>query len=77
MTVIDLLRFPGETATTRILLHHWADPQGPKIRLFFAQREAAETIIWLREVATRQTRVRRELEEASRRHNDGIVRAPT
>ena len=66
--------YPGVTATTRILLNHWADPQGARIRLFFAQREAAETIIWLREVATRGTRLRRELEEASRTHNDCIVR---
>ena len=54
--------------------HHWADPQGPLLRLFYAQREAIETIIWLREVATRQTRQRRELEELSRRYNDGLVR---
>lgn len=66
--------YQGVTATTRALLNHWADPEGPRIRLFFAQREAAETIIWLREVATRQNRLRRELEAASREHNDGIVR---
>ena len=66
--------YGGVTATTRVLLHHWADPEGPLLRLFYAQREAAETIIWLREVATRQTRLRRELEELSRRYNDGLVR---
>ena len=66
--------YGGVTATTRVLLHHWADPEGPLLRLFYAQREAIETIIWLREVATRQTRLRRELEEKSRRYNDGLVR---
>ena len=66
--------YGGVTATTRLLLHHWADPEGPLLRLFYAQREATETIIWLREVATRQTRLRRELEELSRRYNDGLVR---
>ena len=66
--------YSGVTATTRLLLHHWADPEGPLLRLFYAQREAIETTIWLREVATRQTRQRRELEELSRRYNDGLVR---
>ena len=66
--------YGGVTATTRVLLHHWADAEGPLLRLFYAQREAVETIIWLREVVTRRNRLRRELEEASRRFNDGLVR---
>lgn len=33
---------------TRDLLHHWSDP-GHELRLFFCQREAAETVIWLTE----------------------------
>ena len=66
--------YGGVTATTRVLLHHWADPEGPLLRLFYAQREAIETIIWLREVVTRRHRLRRELEDASRRFNDGLVR---
>ena len=66
--------YAGVTATTRRLLHHWTDPQAMKHRLFFAQVEAAETLIWLREVATRQNPIRRELESESRKHNDGIVR---
>lgn len=45
-----------------------------KLRLFFAQVEAVETIIWLREPAIRRTKERRDLEELSRRHNDGMVR---
>ncbi|MDE0131228.1 MAG: DEAD/DEAH box helicase family protein [bacterium] len=44
------------------------------IPLFYAQREAVETIIWLREVATRRSPLRRRLEEESRRFNDGLVR---
>ena len=66
--------YPNVTATTRRLLHHWTDPQAMIHRLFFAQVEAAETLIWLREVATRQNPVRRELEAEARKHNDGIVR---
>ena len=66
--------YPGVTATTRRLLHHWTDPQAMKHRLFFAQVEAAETLIWLREVVTRRHPVRRGLEDEARRHNDGVVR---
>ena len=66
--------YGGVTATTRVLLHHWADPEGPLLRLFYAQREAIETIIWLREVVTRRNPLRYELEDASRRFNDGLVR---
>ena len=51
--------YGGVTATTRVLLHHWADPEGPLLRLFYAQREAIETIIWLREVVTRRNPLRR------------------
>jgi type III restriction enzyme len=42
-------RYPGVTPTTRDLLEHWheADRQP----LFFCQREAAETIIWLVEAS--------------------------
>lgn len=46
--------YPGVTHVTRDLLHHW---NGPLDRpLFFCQREAVETIIWLTEtsVAERQ-----------------------
>ena len=66
--------YPGVTATTRRLLHHWTDPQAMKLRPFYAQVEAVETIIWLREAATRRVKERRELEALSRRHNDGMVR---
>ncbi len=66
--------YRGTTGITRKLLFHWAEEDQCRLPPFFAQREAIETLIWLREVATRQTRERRLIEEASREHNDGIVR---
>ena len=66
--------YPGVTGVTRKLLFHWADEGQCLMPPFFAQREAIETLIWLREVATRQTPERRSIEEASRQWNDGIVR---
>ncbi|MDE0135486.1 MAG: DEAD/DEAH box helicase family protein [Acidimicrobiaceae bacterium] len=67
--------YAGATTVTRKLLWHWAEeaPQR-QLRPFFAQREAIETVIWLREVARRDTPERRDLEAASRQFNDGIVR---
>ncbi len=67
--------YPHTTSITRRLLRHWADDDAHRRhRPFFAQREAIETLIWLREVADRATRERRLVEEASRTFNDGIVR---
>ena len=66
--------YRGATATTRRLLQHWNDPESMRLRPFYAQVEAIETLIWLREVATRQTPARRGIEAASRERNDGIVR---
>lgn len=66
--------YEGATATSKRLLWHWTDPQSMRLRPFFAQVEAVETFIWLREVATRATRSRRELEAEARHWNDGIVR---
>jgi len=66
--------YPRVTAATRRLLQHWADDEAMRLRPFFAQREAVETFIWLREVARRDAPQRRELEAAARAHNDGIVR---
>ena len=66
--------YPRVTATTRRLLQHWADAEAMRLRPFFAQREAVETFVWLREVAGRAAPVRRELEAAARAHNDRIVR---
>ena len=66
--------YPGVTGVTRKLLFHWAEEDQCRLPPFFAQREAIETLIWLREVATRGTPERRTIEAAAREHNDGIVR---
>lgn len=68
--------FPGTTATTAKLLRHWADPLREN-RILFAQREAAETAIFLAEVAgrTRGFRDRRPVVDAlNAEHNEGIPR---
>ena len=49
------LKRPGITATTRLLLEHWEDPERAR-RLFFCQLEALETAIWLAEVAPKEGR---------------------
>ena len=67
--------YPGTTSVTKRLLLHWADDDAHRqLRPFFAQREAIETFIWLREAARRDTPERRHIEDSSRAHNDGIVR---
>jgi len=38
--------YPGVTPITRQLLSHWSRPERER-KLFFCQREAAETVIWL------------------------------
>jgi len=38
--------YPGVTPITRQLLNHWNNPERER-KLFFCQREAAETLIWL------------------------------
>ena len=45
-------RYGGVTPITRKLLQHWADPDREN-RVIFCQREAAETAIFLAEVAGR------------------------
>ena len=69
--------YPGATAATRQLLWHWRS-ETSEPRLFFAQVEAAETLIWLTEGdAGRNPRLaefRRELAEANADYNDGIGR---
>ena len=48
-----LAAYPSTTRVTKELLHYWfLDPQREN-RLFFAQREAIETAIWLNEIAER------------------------
>ena len=67
----------GVTPYTRKLLAHWA--AGPPLRddpVLFCQREAAETAIFLTEVAGRHGTAdyRRRLEPENRLHNDGLPR---
>ncbi len=67
--------YPRVTPTTRRLLEHWADPEREN-RVLFCQREAAETAIFLAEVAGRHgyTDWRRRLAEANSEHNAGLPR---
>ena len=67
----------GATTTTRRLLDHWhSDTNVP--RLFFAELEAAETLIWLAEVnASHNPQLaafRRDLAAVSSDYNDEIER---
>ena len=66
-------RWNGVTPDTRKLLAHWTDRDEP---VLFCQREAAETAIFLAEVAGRHgtTDRRRSLAEQNAIHNDGLPR---
>lgn len=69
--------FPGVTPITRKLLQHWADPKREN-RVLFCQREAAETAIFLTEVAGRSHGYpdwRKRLEPENEAHNGGLPRA--
>ncbi|MFC9939845.1 BPTD_3080 family restriction endonuclease [Nocardiopsis alba] len=68
--------YPGVTPISRKLLQHWADPDRDN-RVLFCQREAAETTIFLTEVAGRHgyTDWRRRLEPENEAHNSGLPRA--
>lgn len=44
----------GVTPTTRKLLEHWDVVEGRERPLFFAQREAIETAVWLTEIASKE-----------------------
>ena len=69
--------YPGATSATKHLLQHWRSEANDP-RLFFAQVEAAETLIWLTEAnASRYpvlAEVRRDLAEANRDYNSDISR---
>jgi len=70
-------KWNGVTPYTRKLLSHWA--AGPPTRdepVLFCQREAAETLIFLAEVAGRYNTAdyRRRLDPENRVHNDGLPR---
>ncbi|MXW96385.1 MAG: hypothetical protein F4110_13455 [Acidimicrobiaceae bacterium] len=69
--------YPWATSATKQLLQHWRSEANDP-RLFFAQVEAAETLIWLTEAnASRYpvlAEVRRDLAEANRDYNSDIGR---
>ena len=68
-------RYDGVTPTTRRLLEHWADGERDN-RILFAQREAAETAIYLAEAAPRHGDVwiGNDLAKINAEHNDGLPR---
>ena len=68
--------YAGVTPITRKLLQHWANPNRDN-RVLFGQREAAETAIFLTEVAGRVRDYpdwRKRLEPENEAHNDGLPR---
>lgn len=72
--------YPGATAISRKLLLYWSDPDRED-RILFAQREAAETAIYLVEITGKskyESRMtvdwRATLEEANAEHNAGLPR---
>lgn len=70
-------QYAGVTPISRKLLQHWADPTREN-RVIFAQREAAETAIFLTEVAGRHAPYadwRKRLEPENATHNNGLPRA--
>lgn len=66
----------GVTPYTRKLLAHWAPGPHREDAVFFCQREAAETAIFLAEVAGRHGTAdyRRRLEPVNEEHNSGLPR---
>jgi type III restriction enzyme len=65
--------YPGVTPYSRKLLEYWSHRQEP---VLFCQREAAETAIFLTEVAGRQgtPEFRHNIAEENRTHNNGLPR---
>jgi type III restriction enzyme len=61
----------GVTPETQRLLLHWRD-QDRERRLFFCQREAVETLIWLTEVEPKA--FRKQIEDANAEANPGLYR---
>jgi type III restriction enzyme len=71
------LTYNGVTPITRKLLEHWADESRGDERVLFCQREAAETAIYLAEVAHKQTGKvgwKGRVDEANAVHNAGLPR---
>ncbi|WP_344068108.1 BPTD_3080 family restriction endonuclease [Nostocoides vanveenii] len=70
-------QYLGVTPISRKLLQHWADPTREN-RVIFAQREAAESAIFLTEVAGRHAPYadwRKRFEPENAAHNGGLPRA--
>ncbi len=67
--------YPNVTPVSRALLEYWSDPDRDN-RVLFCQREAAETAIYLAEVAPRtgDVWIRNELSRANTQHNGGLNR---
>lgn len=68
--------YQGATPITRKLLLRWADPTREN-RVLFCQREAAETAIYIAEIAGRQASAsdwRIRVDDANAEHNDGLPR---
>lgn len=61
----------GVTPETQRLLLHWREPSRAR-RLFFCQREAVETLIYLTEVAP--NRFKKQLQDANAEANPGLFR---
>jgi type III restriction enzyme len=61
----------GVSPETQRLLLHWRDPYRGR-KLFFCQREAVETLIYLTEVAPK--RFRKQIEDANAEANPGLFR---
>jgi type III restriction enzyme len=70
--------YPGVTPMSRKLLVHWAGTEHDREdRMLFCQREAAETAIYLAEVAGRERGerdFRSRVDEQNALHNDGLPR---
>ena len=68
-------RYPHVTPTTRRLLEHWSDPERDN-PILFAQREAAETAIYLAEAAQKagDAWIRNDLNETNAACNLGLHR---
>ena len=66
----------GTTHATRELLEYWAREldEGPVFSLFFAQREAVETVICLTEVASESHWMVRDLKAVARAWSQGLLR---
>jgi type III restriction enzyme len=61
----------GVTPETQRLLLHWRDSDRER-KLFFCQREAVETLIWLTEVEPKA--FRKQIEDANAEANPGLYR---